>query len=236
MTRGTQRALLRRRIDDPDGAFFTDAQLDEALNLGAARLQMRISATDPAAFLTITRQNIEANVDRYPKPTGSWALQDLRMLDSDSGAYVSLGEPVDIWQLDRVALSTSADTRFGFFGRFVRLAPTPTLAVTDGLEWWVVAGVSLESGAAHDSESFPFATGLSNLVVLLAQETLLPEQTGESADAFRKLIDSEAEGIPYYYRRTLGPEVGFSVGNLEKRGTGGNVWMPGTGVPFGSSW
>lgn len=237
MTRGTMRSILRRRIDDEsddsnDGNFFTNAQLDEALNLGANRLQRVIMTVDPAAFLDISRQNIEVDTWRYPKPTGAWSILDIRMLDADSGDYVSLGDPLDIWQLDKVA-SASNNTRFGFFGRFIRLAPVPDAAVTDGLEWWYVKSNALETGSSHDSESYDFHTGLANLHILLTQEVLLPEQITDGAEALRMLVKSEMETVPFYYRRTLGPEVGFSVANLVKMGSGESA--P-SGMPFGSVW
>lgn len=228
MIRGTMRTILRRRIDDPtddpnDGAYFTDAELDEALNLGANRLQRLITIVDPTAFLDISRQNIEANTWKYPKPTGSWSVLDVRMLNADGTAYVSLGQPHDVWQLDSVADAGGDKTRFGFFGRFIRLAPTPDAAVTDGLEWWYVKSNTLETGAAHDSESYDFHTGLANLHILLTQEVLMPEQVTDGAEELRKLIAAEAESIPVYYRRTIGPEVGFSIEGLRKPGSGERV-------------
>jgi hypothetical protein len=231
------RSILRRRIDDPvddanDGAFFSNAELDEALNLGANRLQQMISVVDPAAFLDISRQSIEADTWKYPKPTGSWSILDVRMLNADGNEYVSLGEPLDAWQLDKVAAS-SGDTRFGFFGRFIRLAPTPDTAVNDGLEWWYVKSNALETGASFDNESYDFHTGLADLHILLTQLVLLPEQVSDGAEALRKLIASAQEMVPLYYRRTLGPEVGFSIANLSKPSSGESAPR---GVPFGSSW
>jgi hypothetical protein len=237
VTRATMRQILRRRLDDPeddanDGAFFSNAELDEALNLGANRLQRLISIVDPAAFLNISEQNLEADTWRYPKPTGSWSILDVRMLNEDGNEYVSLGDPLDIWQLDKVARS-SGTTRFGFFGRFIRLAPTPDTSVTDGLQWWYVKSNAIATGTANDADSYEFHAGLANLHILLTQEVLIPEQTSDGAEELRKLIAAEAESIPLYYRRTLGPEVGFSIANLEKPGSG--VMVP-NGVPFGSSW
>jgi hypothetical protein len=232
------RSILRRRLDDPegdanDGAFFSNAELDEALNLGANRLQRLISIVDPAAFLDISRQNLESDTWKYPKPTGSWSVLDVRMLNAAGTEYVSLGDPLDVWQLDKVAQSNGGNTRFGFFGRFIRLAPVPDAARTDGLEWWYVKSNALETGTSHDSESYDFHTGLANLHILLTQEVLLPEQVSDGAEALRTLIKAEAESVPLYYRRTLGPEVGFSIANLEKPGSG--AFAP-DGVPFGAAW
>lgn len=224
------RSLLRRRLDDPelldgdpgDNQFFSDANLDEILNLAAQRLQRMITIVEPAAFLDITEQNLEANVWKYPKPRGAWSIQDVRMQDATSGEYRSLGEPVDPWDLDQVARSAGSTTRFGFFGRFIRLAPTPTTALTNGLQWWVVQSVEVATGAQYDNESFDFHTGLANLHILLAQEVSSPEQTGDGMDELRKLISAEQETIPLYYRRTIGPEIGFSIPGIVRMGSDGS--------------
>jgi hypothetical protein len=192
-----------------------------------------VSVMDPQAFLNVSRQNLQANVWKYPRPAGSWAVMDIRMKDSSTGGYVSLGMPLDSRQLDTIEQTAGGVTRFGFFGRFIRLAPTPDLDVTDGLEWWFVEGVTVETGETHDSESFPFHTGLANLHVLLTQEILEPEQTGDNIDALRKLISAEQELVPLYYRRTLGEEIGFSIPDVSKPGDGSGR---GPGVPFGTSW
>ena len=199
-------ALLRRRIADEAAVDYDDPQLTEILNDAAPFIQKEIMKVDPTAFLLVTRQHIQAGVDLYRRPQGTWSVLKVKAKQSN-GAYRSLGDPTDDATLEAISLAqvtpaTTGTYRFGFFGEYIKLAPVPTASLTDGLEWLTVPTLQM----AQPTDVLGFNLALHNAVVLRAQELLSPEQ-GAKTEEIRLQRQDELKDLGEYYRRTTGQEV-----------------------------
>lgn len=206
------RRLLRRRLNDVSETqpFFTDDELDEALNMGAAKIEKAVLSIDRTAIIKITRQNIEANEVLYPKPQGSWGVLDVKLKDPTTGQYVSLGDPISIEDLEKLSTAGNTTKRYAHVGRWIQIGPAPDAAITAGLEWRTIFGSEIASGADNDGEVYPFPTGLHNAIVLWAQIILTPEfEQGVNTDELRTQLKEDLADLPLYYSRTVGREVPF---------------------------
>lgn len=224
MNRGNMRRLLRRRLNDvstdTEAQFFTDAELNEALDMGASKIEKAVLAIDKTATMKITRQNVEANEPLYPKPAGVWSVLDVKLLDPTSGEYRSLGDPISIEDLEKLSTVGNTTVRYAHIGRWIQLGPVPSAAITNGLEWRTIFGVEIADGEDNDGQVYPFPTGLHNAVVLWAQLILTPEfEAGVNTDEIRKQLAEDLGDIPMYFSRTVGREVPFSL-DLTKVGAG----------------
>lgn len=214
MIASTMIRLLQRRLKDT--VNWTDADLLEILNVAGLKVQALVLMADPEAYLQRTRQNIEASLDRYPKPDGAMALRQLRYLDS-GGVYRDLGDPITPEQA-ALAFREPASTavalpRWSWFGRFITLHPTPAANVTNGLEWWTVPSDTVAVG----TDQFRTHIALHNMIVNEATLILAPESSADvNVDEVRKQIQEDVQRIPLYYRRTLKHDIPFSVGGVEK--------------------
>jgi hypothetical protein len=204
------RRILRRRIDDPEpegGTTFqwSNEDLDEVLNLAAAEIQAEIKIVDPQAFIRVTRSDIEADTPLAPKPQNAGPILDVKAL-SDEGEYVSMGAPIRFDQTSAVGSSDSM--RYAIVGRWIYLAPTPTEAVENGLEWWFSETAQIATGESNDSSTFPIDVNLHDALIMRAQLMLIGEGSDE-AKTLRELYTMAITKIPTHYRRTLQPETGF---------------------------
>ncbi len=212
MTRGAMRRLLRRRINDvsENNPFFTDAELNEALDLGAAKVQKAIISLDPTAIIDYSRQNIVANENMYPKPIGNWGILDVKVLDTTTGRYTTLGDPISAEDADKLDVTGNTTFRYAHVGRWIQLTPTPDENRTLGLEWRFIGGATIVSGEDQDGQVYPFPTSTHNAIMLWSQVLLTPEfEQGVNMEEIRKQITEELADLPLYYRRTVGREVPF---------------------------
>jgi hypothetical protein len=198
------RTLLRRRLKDQAVINWDDGELNTMLNEGSSWVQKEIVKADPAAFVVITHQHIQAGVNRYPKPQGIWSLIDVARKNSTTGVYSSLGAPVDVRTVRGLqAGAASTVTRYAILGNEIMIGPTPTAALNDGLEWtWVQSATMSE-----DDDVSPIHIALHNAIVLRAHILLMAETNSSEAAELRKQLQEEMEDIPTYYRRTAGQEM-----------------------------
>lgn len=222
MTRATMRTLLRRRIDDPNEednlAQWTNAELDEILNLAAVDVASAIRRVNPTAFIAVSRANIVADESLVPLPSNAGPLLDVRKYNATltPPAYRTMGDPVPFDLLNELP-SDSTTARFSIVGRWIKLGPTPESNVTDGLEFWFVQSPEIASGEEDDDRTFPFDLALHEAVVIKAQILCGQEGDGSNVEQLVQLYGLELQKIPEIYRRTVGREVGFSI-NLTKIG------------------
>lgn len=205
------RRILQRRLGDPNEVEFTDSELNEILNLAAADVQGHVMAFDPTAFMTVTRQNVVSGTDLYRKPDGWWAIAEVRLLNSTSGKYLSLRNPVDPYALDLIDSAADAgSTRYAHFGQYIKLGPIPSTSVTNGLEWWWVPSAEIADDAAEDGQAYSIHIALHNAIMQKAFLILAPELDEQTNLQFlEKQYERDIERIPQYYRRQAGQEVPF---------------------------
>lgn len=200
LTLAQARTLLRRRLQEPTTVQWTDAELTSLINLGVSDVQKVIQGPDPDAYITSADQNIVADQADYDLPTGAWWPVQVGVLDDD-GDMVDLGDPITLVEAIEPSDSTS-ETRWVRYGRKIRLSPTPTESVTNGLRVYFIQSLA----ASVEGDALPVPDPLHGLVVLYAEKWALGE-TGEAADAVHKEIDREEARIPMWLRRTGASET-----------------------------
>lgn len=205
-------ALLKRRLQEPDGATvdaYSLAELQALLGLGLIEVQKRILAADPDAIAANYDQDIVSGTEDYAMRSTDWHLKRALKLDTTSGKYKPIGR-ISLAETDaRTAADISADSelRYALFGRSVRLSPVPASNQTDGLRLVVVPTVAMASDSAEPTPEIHPA--LHMLVVLEAALLALPEK----AEARPELLEERNRHLSFldFYRRSE-EHVPLSVG------------------------
>ena len=129
MIRSTMRTWLERRTD---GAW-TDSQMNDVLNQACLTVAQFVSSADPDYFIRIRRQNLEATVAYYPRPVDSKHIDSVWFKDSASASYKPLRKVTRLFILNRYrysGVSNGGETVWARFGRYVRIDPAPSAAVS----------------------------------------------------------------------------------------------------------
>lgn len=204
MDLAAQRTQLRRRIREVVEETFSDARLNEYLNVGLSKVQQDVLALDPQAFLYVDRADLVSGQARYAKPTGFWYEVFLKILDTDSSEYVPL-EKRDY----RTVVKTVADgeTRvYAHFGRWFHIGPTPDTSIPQGIELEYVPLLVM----AVDSDVPQVPLQLHDLIVKYAQVECFGE-TSEAMEPVLAQIELIRQRIPLWYRQSAAENPPLSL-------------------------
>ncbi len=190
------RSLLRRRINEVSADNWADADLDDILNFGLHKVQQRIMAVDPEAFIYKARTPVVANEEFIDKPVGMWYEKSVRLLNTASNLYETI-EPMDY---DLAVLHEDDSERvYSHLGRFFALHPIPTTSVAAGFEILYIPTLDM----AADSDVPDVKVPLHECIVKAAQLVLMPE-TGEPYKDLKESLENDLNEIPLYYRVSAG--------------------------------
>lgn len=173
MTKGQMRELLRRRLQEEIAENFDDDELDNLLNIGLHRVQLAIKRAHPDASLHRAVANIENGVDLYDFPPGFISEYLVETRDSTSSAY---GKIKRVNFRDTIDRASGSETVYARTGKWIRISPTPTENVTNGLRIWFVPTLSMS--ADSDVPDIPLV--LHEGPVIWANKVALDE-TGEAS-------------------------------------------------------
>lgn len=202
MTRSDMRAMLRRRLqeDSTVAAQWTDATLNDLLNLGLLYMQKKIMAVDPCFVIYTATTNLVADQAAYAKPanfifemtvkTRSTPTADWD--DSDAREYLEYYE-----------IATNEDdneTGYSIKGRFIVLNPAPGSNVTNGLQIEYVPSLSM----AVDTDVPDITTMLHEGIVYRAQHIALGDTDQDQTNAAKDL-EAVVADIPLWYMKTSAP-------------------------------
>jgi hypothetical protein len=198
MTRATMLAALRRRIHDPSGGEYSDAELNEMLNQGCLRVYTRIEAVSPGALITIARFDLRAGDGYYAIPRGAMNIVEVGVADTDhptGWAPLTEGD----YSYVRERNDASAYSRFARLGNYIFLQPTWSEDVTNGGQIIYVPSPTMDTG---DSEP-PFVPALHFACVLIAHMYLAPE-LGEQTEPIAAVLNPILDEIPLWYKKSGG--------------------------------
>lgn len=195
LTLAQARTILRRRLQEPTADQWANADLDSLIGLGILEAQQLVQGADADAYLTEFKDHLVDGTSDYAFPAGSWWPVEVAILDSDTGEYADLGRPYG--RLENADIQTGETPRWAIFGRYIRIFPTPSENVVQGLR--INAIKSLVIGA--DGDQLPVPDPLHGLTVLYAERWAIGE-TGEAADEVNKAIDRQEAKFPMWFRRS----------------------------------
>jgi hypothetical protein len=197
-TRAQLRTWLRRRLQEATPAQWTEAALNDYLNEGLRNVQQHIEKVDPEAFIYIDAADTVASEDLYPFPVNMKSIVLLEYKTSSGAEYAKLPQRTRRQvRADLASNRTSASPSYALQGRYFKIAPAPTAAVTDGIQLTYVPALAM--GSDSDVPELPVDLHLG--IVLSAQLIALGD-TAEATDkrAVREELAAVLLSIPIHYR------------------------------------
>jgi hypothetical protein len=183
------RDMLRSQLQEDTAAIWTDAKLNNYLNLGLQFMQTAVLAHNPEAFLEIDRTDYYENDDGLvPKPLGCIRIKDVKVKYDGDSAYVfavkKRNDEIEGY-IEAYTSSTMEDEPiWSNYGNWIRIWPEADADSTDGVE--LVFVPTLTMGA--DTDVPHLALHLHEGVVYRAKEIAL----GGPPDKFDIDLDHEA--------------------------------------------
>jgi hypothetical protein len=222
MNRANARDILRRRLDEPSVEDFSDVQLNELLGIALTRIQTRIMAFDPSAFMAINRKDLTANQKLYENPADYLHTYFVEVKDATTGLYV-VAPPMPFTDtlilVQGATPITNGTQRYARFGRkYIALYPVPTANLADGLQHTYCQHLVM----ADDNSVPDIPLVLHLAVVIRAQIIAIGETHDDAKNVIAELASIEAE-IPTYYQRsgdtpdTLPLDLGKTYGGVDWR-------------------
>lgn len=194
MTRGTIRTVLRRNIKDPEtGGEFSNAELNDIINLGYSLVQKEVRKFYPEAHLTWDYINTEVGENWYPlPPTFSVTHVGYKASATDT-VWTVLGPPKAYRDLAGL-VTTGSTTYYTRRGQWIGIFPAPTEAVTDGIE---IVHNSIHSMSA-DGET-PRVKVPLHLAILYWAKLIALGETDANAGETRQRLDEILGDIASWY-------------------------------------
>lgn len=189
--------MLRRRLQERVADQWTDAELNELLNLGLLEIQKSVLQVDPLAIIWIDVDDIVAGQEFYEVPPGMWYEFEVGVKTSASDADFTILDPCSYHT--RRSLSSGAG-RYSRLGKYISIRPIPTGSVVDGLQVRYVPSLSM----SNDSDVPDLNLGLHLGIVLWAQILALGESLEDSGPT-QATLKGLIEQIPLFYRNTTQP-------------------------------
>ena len=217
----------RRLVAEATAGYFDATTLDEQINTAYAIAQARIRILMPDLFKWSAKANIVANQAYYSKPTN----QHVRRYEilCDDGKYREMrllldGQAVphadDILTATDASERSAARTAYTDEGPEIRLWPTPTASLTDGLQCWY--DEVLVMSAAADTPRMP--EELHRLIAYGAATLCLDE----SDDA----VEQVAQQIKMQWERVFGDDPGALAVLRRYFPLSANYQITGYGIPM----
>lgn len=174
-TRAQLLTWLRRRLQETSAAQWSDATLQEYINDGYREVAEAIKMVDPEWLVYTDSHNIVANQELYKLPTNCDSIIAVWYKGSASAEYKQLDYRRRLTQ-DKLDVSAS-EVNYSIKGRYIKLSPKPTTAVTAGIKLDYVPVVSL----GDDTDVPEFPASLHKGIVFAAQLLALGD-TAEVSD------------------------------------------------------
>lgn len=229
-TRAGLRTWLRRRLQSPSGDLrWTNAVLDDYLNFGYQFTQEEIEGTESDAFSHyIDKADLVANQQLYPLPVNAKAPRRLRMKTSTGGAYQDLEQrpwPETVPQATEAQQIEPARAKvvWSLQGRHIRIEPTPTASVTDGLEltYQPVLTMGSDTDVPEMTANYHANIVFYAQVLALSDTANVTDKKGAKED-----MDLFMARLPRHWQRTIAMKGGtppISVAPHVKYAPGGSL-------------
>lgn len=196
--------MLRRRLQEVTAAQWTDAVLNDYLNLGLAFMQGKIMEIDPLFVVYTDDTILSATISDYPRPDGCMFEIFLRISEDGGTTFSDPLIKADLNELYDTAetydFSYSGEQHYARKGRFFRLASLPAADRANGLEITYVPTLSM--GA--DTDVPDIHTIIHEGVVYRGEMIALGDTAEESVRA-KEDLGAILESLPLYYHESAMP-------------------------------
>jgi hypothetical protein len=152
MNRAQLRTLVRSWLDDPQGTYFTDDQVNVWLNNAQREVQKQLLQAGENWYVTKVYTNLVANVDTYVLPSGFLKLNKFQIVTSGvtpTEARVTLGF-CTLVQLDEVSTTTGQPTVYNIRKDCVTVRPVPDIGYKAYLDYSYLVGDMTSDAATPD--------------------------------------------------------------------------------------
>jgi hypothetical protein len=208
MTLASLRNLLRRRLHDDPGtgegtAHWTDADLNEIINLAYQQEQKEIIKIAPEATLKRVTTDILAGENLYPKPADMWFEISFGYIATD---YASGYRPMTksrFASIDAQTVGVTGEVQYGHFGQNFIITPTPTTTLANGLRLSYVPILSVED----DSDVFAIPVPLHYAILIWADIIAKGETHEEVAGLYTALGKVNDDLSSYYFSHGQVPDT-----------------------------
>lgn len=216
-TRGTLRTHLRRRLQEPTASNWSDATLNDYLNIGYQVAQEEVEVIDPERFLYVDTANVVKDQAFYAMPSNSKAPRRLRYKSSSGGDLMDIPErklsdllPVD-FQTTRGR--TDSSPVWARHGRYILIDPAPSQNVTDGLELTYVPALVMSS----DADVPEVDLNLQYAIVLVAHLIALADTDNvEAVQTVRDELAMFVQRMPRHYETTHALRGGRTIAPADR--------------------
>lgn len=197
-TLSSLRTILRRRVQEVTAEQWTNAELDELLNLAYGRVATHLLRYNPDAFISIYTKDLTSGDQTYASPPGFLFPMQVRVKDAD-GQYRKAKRKkwADIRKREEDATDTSDEVWYAQLGRnTIYISPSPTSNVAAGLELTFsgVPTIAVADDTAVPDLPLPLHIGL-----VYWAEIMAIGEGRESSASVREELNSLLADIPNWY-------------------------------------
>jgi len=167
LTRSTARDLIRNSINEGSQKFFKDAEINDWIGIYYKKVTNAIAEVFEGFFGETSYTSLVANQDRYALPSNFKKLVEVRLkYESTWRKAQRLGKH----EFDINREYSSAAPVYAVFGDEITIKPTPTAAVTAGLE---IDHIKEPTEISSDTDTWVIPTPYHYLVVYGALSEIL---------------------------------------------------------------
>lgn len=206
MTKGTARAMVRRRLNERAADGWDDLEINELVREALKLVQKWVVKVDAFAFMAIAYVDTIAGTagEFYALPGDFWYEFEIGYKATGSSSYTRLER--DGYETIR-EFSSDATAKYARRGGYLALWPNPSAAVTAGLRIQYMPTLTTGDDADPDNDDIrlPLHDALHMAVVVWAVMLALgdtQESKSELAGELRMLL----EDMPEWYHRGGTPQ------------------------------
>jgi hypothetical protein len=191
MTRATIRTLLRRQGQDVPSQEWSNAELNDIINLAYAKVMKEIVKVDPEAHLFWDTMDSTASTAWYPLPTATFGMVQVGIKSTASDtAFTKLKKK----KYNDIKGNTGTTQAYCRRGTWIGIFPAPSTGVTDGIELIHSPIMSLGS----DTEEPRIKIPAQEAILYAAKDLMLGETDESSQDTLRRYAEIIGD-LPLWY-------------------------------------
>lgn len=192
MTRAQIRTMLRRQIQDVDAVEWSNAELNDIINLAYAKIQKEIFKVWPEAHLFWDYMDVNATVSWYPLPA-TFGISEFGM---KSAASDTTWTRLDPKTYENIKDLTGTKYYYCQRGQWIGIFPAPSTTVTNGLELVHTPIMAMSADTDLPRIKLP----LHEAIVYWAKDICLGDSDEESQATRQRMADI-VNDLPYWYEQ-----------------------------------
>lgn len=210
--RAELRTHLRRRLQELTPAQWSDATLNDYLNLGYQMMQEEIETLYPEAFLYIDTTDVVAAQRAYAPPLNMKSPRRFRLKMGAGEEYTDLSESdLDLLYPNDYEKQTNRSSHtplWALEGQYFVIDPTPSASIADGIELTYVP--TLMMGDDSDVPEMPANVHIG-IIVGAQYHALSDTANAVDKEATTQEMNRIIARLPRHFKRTLARRGGEQI-------------------------